>query len=88
MYRYTLRVVCPSLEEKEAQVRDLEEQVRDLMVYLDAQSKVAEATAEGGQLEGGSVVGVGEGAGPGPSRGANHARLQNKLEGRRKSGGG
>jgi len=32
------------------------------------------------------VLGVGEGAGP--SRGANHARLQNKLAGRRKSGGG
>ena len=68
-------------------MRDLEEQVRDLMVFLDAQSKIEQATAEGEQLEGGSVVGVGDGD-VGPSRGGVHARLQNKLASRKKSGGG
>lgn len=75
------------LREQEAKVRDLEEQVRDLMVFLDAQSKVERATAEGEVLEGGSVIGVGDGD-VGPSRDGVHARLQKKAASRRKSGAG
>ena len=73
-----------SAREKDARIRDLEEQVRDLMVFLDAQSKVQESVGgDGGTIEGGSVVGVGEGD-EGPSRDAAHARLQKKLAGRRR----
>ena len=54
------------------------------MVFLDAQSKVQESVGgDGGTIEGGSVVGVGEGD-EGPSRDAAHARLQKKLAGRRR----
>ena len=72
-------------------IRDLEEQVRDLMVFLDARGKISanEITATGGAgaggdtIEGGSVLGVGD-APPPPSRDASHARLQSKLASRRK----
>lgn len=40
---------------KDAKIADLEEQVRDLMVFLDAQRVIE---AEGGELREGSVVGV------------------------------
>ena len=72
---------------KDAKIADLEEQVRDLMVFLDAQSKVEAATAEGDVIEGGTVVGVGDGA-DAPTRDAAHARLRDKLIARRKNRGG
>ena len=71
---------------KDAKIADLEEQVRDLMVFLDAQSKVEAATAEGDVIQGGDVVGVGDG--DAPTRDAAHARLREKLLARRKSRGG
>lgn len=40
---------------RDAKVADLEEQVRDLMVFLDAQRVIE---ADGGELRDGSVVGV------------------------------
>ena len=48
------------LRERDAKVRELEEQVRDLMIFLDAQSKIEAATAEGEEMEGGSVMAGGE----------------------------
>jgi BRCA1-associated protein len=75
------------LRERDAKIHDLEEQVRDLMLFLDAQSKIEQATAEGEEIEGGTVIGVGDGE-VGPSRGAAHGRLQSKLASRKKSGGG
>ena len=56
------------------------------MVFLDAQSKVEAATAEGDVIQGGDVVGVGDG--DAPTRDAAHARLREKLLARRKSRGG
>jgi BRCA1-associated protein len=72
---------------KDAKIVDLEEQVRDLMVFLDAQTRLGEETGAGGGdvIGGGDVVGVGDGDEP-PSRDAAHARLQGKLRARRKSG--
>ena len=75
-----------SRDAKDAKIVDLEEQVRDLMVFLDAQTRLGEETGTGGDvIDGGDVVGVGDGEEP-PSRDAAHARLQGKLRARRKSG--
>ena len=72
-------------EATDAKIRDLQEQVRDLMVFIEAQSKLAEGTKGGDSIEGGDVVGVSDGD-VAPSRDAAHARLQSKLRARRKSG--
>ena len=72
-------------ETNDAKIRDLQEQVRDLMVFIEAQSKLAEGTDGGDSIEGGDVVGVSDGDAA-PSRDAAHARLQSKLRARRKSG--
>ena len=92
-----------SAREKDERIRDLEEQVRDLMVFLDAREKVAaEAVAPGGgngsrdgpseSIRGGSVLGVAGPAVPGaddaPSRSGVHARLQKKLAARQNKRGG
>lgn len=52
---------------RDAKVADLEEQVRDLMVFLDAQRMIE---AEGGELRDGSVVGVQ----PKPTKGQRRGR--------------
>jgi BRCA1-associated protein len=92
-----------SAREKDERIRDLEEQVRDLMVFLDAREKVAaEAVVAGGgngseegpseSIRGGSVLGVAGPAVPGaddaPSRSGTHARLQKKLAARQNKRGG
>jgi BRCA1-associated protein len=92
-----------SAREKDERIRDLEEQVRDLMVFLDAREKVAaEAVAAGTgngseegpseSIRGGSVLGVANPAVPGaddaPSRSGTHARLQKKLAARQNKRGG
>lgn len=92
-----------SAREKDERIRDLEEQVRDLMVFLDAREKVAaEAVVAGGgngseegpseSIRGGSVLGVANPAVPGaddaPSRSGTHARLQKKLAARQNKRGG
>ena len=48
-------------ETNDAKIRDLQEQVRDLMVFIEAQSKLAEGTDGGDSIEGGDVVGVSDG---------------------------
>lgn len=53
--RQQLADVQTAMGAKDAQVADLEEQVRDLMVFLDAQRVIE---GEGGELRNGSVVGV------------------------------
>ena len=74
------------IKARDEKISDLEEQVRDLMVFLDAQSKIEKASAEGEVIEGGSVLGVGDGE-LGPSRGGVHERLQKKMAARKKKGG-
>ncbi|GMH32890.1 hypothetical protein BSKO_00724 [Bryopsis sp. KO-2023] len=51
--------------EKDACIRDLEEQVRDLMVFLETQRVVE---GQGGELQGGSVISVAEPETPNTSR--------------------
>jgi BRCA1-associated protein len=88
-----------SSREKDERIRDLEEHVRDLMVFLDARDKASNASGSGGtesgdSILGGDVVGVadpsaGAGVDNAPSRSSVHARLQKKLAARqeKKRGG-
>jgi len=84
---------------KDLRITDLEEQLRDLMVCLDAREMAGGGAGAGGSgsrrvsIAGGEVLGVAPprertGADDAPSRSDVHARLQKKLEARRQKRGG
>lgn len=74
-------------ERKAAELREKEDQLRDLMVYLEAQAMVASHPGE--EMGEGSVSLRGDedegAAGPSAGRNATHARLKQKLK-QKKSG--
>jgi len=71
-----------ALASKEAELRDLKEQLRDVMVYLEAQTLASECA----DIKEGTVVALDEDSNGGPSsltrggRDATHERLKNKVK--------
>lgn len=79
-------------------IKDLEEQVRDLMVFLDAREfsgggEGASGSQSSQSIQGGDVLGIApprevDGVDDAPSRSDVHARLQKKLQQRKQKRGG
>ncbi|UPR01952.1 BRAP2 RING ZnF UBP domain-containing protein [Chloropicon primus] len=87
-WREEVNLAKSKLEEKDAVIKDLQEQVRDLMVYLEAQSMVSQHEDISQEEIRDSTVTLGsededeDHGQPGSSKGRNatHARLKNKLK--------
>ncbi len=66
---------------KDARIKELEEENRDLMLFLDTSSKLSTDTALAEEISGGSVVGIDTDTKPKePARSATHERLRDKID--------
>lgn len=82
-WREEVNLAKTKLEEKDAVIKDLKEQVRDLMVYLEAQSMVSQHEDISQEEIRDSTVTLGsddEETGSSKGRNATHARLKSKLK--------
>jgi BRCA1-associated protein len=69
---------------KDARIKELEDETRDLMLFLDTQAKLETNEALAEEIAGGTVVGVNADSPNAhddkPSRDSTHARLQAKIK--------
>jgi len=66
---------------KDARIKELEEENRDLMLFLDTSSKLSTDTALAEEISGGTVVGIDTDTKPKePARNATHERLRDRID--------
>lgn len=66
---------------KDARIKELEEENRDLMLFLDTSSKLSTDTALAEEISGGTVVGIDTDTRPKePARNATHERLRDRID--------
>jgi len=66
---------------KDARIKELEEENRDLMLFLDTSSKLSTDTALAEEISGGTVVGIDTDSKPKePARNATHERLRDRID--------